>query len=178
MASAGRTERRRGRGAGLSVTGFPRTRRLDQPERLDGGRIGALPAPIPEPALFPPVADLLAKDGYTSWRDVSFLGSWVDLYARAETGHTIAVELKIADWRRALAQARLLRNSAHAVYIALWAPYVHRGLTEEAQALLAGAGVGLLSVNGHCTVKLASAANEPRYLEQVHLPRRPSRRAS
>jgi hypothetical protein len=177
MASAGRSERRRGRGAGLSVTGFPRTRRLDQPERLDGDHIGALPAPIPEPALFPPVADKLAKDGYTSWRDVSFLGSWIDLYARAETGHTIAVELKVADWRRALAQAQLLRNSANAVYIALWAPYVHRAMTDQGLALLADAGVGLLSVNGNCTVKLASVTNEPRYLEHVHLPRRPSRRA-
>jgi hypothetical protein len=177
VASGAKTERRRGRGAGLSVTGFPRTRRLDQPERLGGAHTGVLPAPIREQALFPPVADALVKDGYTSWRDVSFLGSWIDLYARAETGHTIAVELKIADWRRALAQARLLRNSAHAVYIALWAPYVHRALTEEAQALLTGAGVGLFSVNGRCAEKLAPAANEPRYLEQVHLPRRPSRRA-
>jgi hypothetical protein len=175
MASARRTERRRGRGAGLSVTGFPRTRRLHQPERLDDG--GTLPAPIPEPALFPPVADALAKDGYTSWRDVSFLGSWIDLYARTEAGQTIAVELKIADWRRALSQAQVLRNSAHGVYIALWAPYVHRALTEEAQALLTRAGVGLLSVNGQCTVKLVPAANEPRYLEHVHLPQRPSRRA-
>jgi hypothetical protein len=177
MASAGRTERRRGRGAGLSVTGFPRTRRLDQPERLQDERIAALPAPIPEQALFPPVADAFASEGYTSWRDVSFLGSWIDLYARTDTGHTIAVELKIADWRRALGQARLLRNSAHSVYIALWAPYVHRAMTSEGQALLAGAGIGLLSVNGRCTVKLASATNEPRYLEHVHLPQRPSRRA-
>jgi hypothetical protein len=159
------------------VTGFPRTRRLDQPERLDHDRSGALPAPIPELALFPPVADALAKDGYTSWRDVSFLGSWIDLYARTEAGQTIAVELKVADWRRALAQARLLCNGAHAVYIALWAPYVHRAMTENAQALLTGAGVGLLSVNGNCAVKLEPAANEPRYLEHVHLPPRPSRRA-
>jgi hypothetical protein len=177
MASVGRTERRRGRGAGLSVIGFPRTRRLDQPERLRDVHTAALPAPIPELALFPPVADALAADGYTSWRDVSFFGSWIDLYARTEAGHTIAVELKVADWRRALAQARLLRNSAHFVYIALWAPYVHRAMTAEGQALLAAAGVGLLSVNGHCAVKLAPAANEPRYLEHVHLPRRPSRRA-
>lgn len=99
------------------------------------------------------------------------------LYAQSETGNTIAVELKVADWRRALEQARLLRNGAHSVYIALWAPYVHRAMTDEGQALLANAGVGLLSVNGHCTVKLASATNEPRYLKHVHLPRRPSRRA-
>ncbi len=177
MASAGRTERRRGRGAGLSVTGFPRTRRLDQPERLQDEPTAALPAPIPEQALFPPVANALATEGYTSWREVSYLGSWIDLYARTDTGHTIAVELKVADWRRALVQARLLRNSAHSVYIALWAPYVHRAMTTEGQTLLAGAGIGLLSVNGRCIVKLASAENEPRYLEHVHIPQHPSRRA-
>jgi hypothetical protein len=159
------------------VTGFPRTRRLDQPERLQAERAAALPAPIPELALFPPVADSLARDGYTSWREVSFLGSWIDLYARTDRGHTIAVELKVADWRRALAQARLLRNSAHSVYIALWAPYVHRAMTSEGQALLASAGIGLLSVNGRCTVKLVSAMKEPRYLQHVHIPQHPSRRA-
>jgi hypothetical protein len=177
MASRAKTERRRGRGAGRSVTGFPRTRRLDQPERLDDGCTDVLPAPIPEPALFPPIADALAAMGYTSWRDVSFLGSWIDLYARAATGHTIAVELKVTDWRRALTQARLLRNSAHAVYIAVWAPYVHRAMTEDAQTLLTSAGVGLISVNGHSAEKLAAAPNEPRYLKHVQLPRRPSRRA-
>ncbi len=180
MTPGAKTERRRGRGAGLSVTGFPRTRRLDQPERIgnaDKGHGQVLPAPIPELALFPPVADALAEKGYTSWREVSFLGSWIDLYARAETGHTMAIELKIADWRRALTQARLLRNSAHAVYIALWSPYVHRAMTDEAQALIASAGIGLLSVNGHSTEKLVAAPNEPRYLEHVHLPRHPSRRA-
>ena len=177
MASGAKPERRRGRGAGLSVTGFPRTRRLDQPERLGGLHTEVLPAPIPEQALFPPVADGLAAKGYTSWRDVSFLGSWIDLYARAETGHTIAVELKVTDWRRALTQARLLRNSAHAVYIAVWAPYVHRAMTADAHSLLADAGVGLLSVNGHSSEKLAAAPNEPRYLQHVHLPRHPSRRA-
>jgi hypothetical protein len=123
------------------------------------------------------VADALASEGYTSWREVSFLGSWIDLYARREDGHTLAVELKVADWRRALAQARLLRNSAHSVFIALWAPYVHRATTAEGQRLLGVAGVGLLSVNGRCAVKLAAAANQPRYLEHVHLPRHPSRRA-
>jgi hypothetical protein len=177
MASADRIERRRGRGAGLNVTGFPRTRRLDQPERHPDRPTVLLPAPIPEPALFPPVADALTAEGYTCWRDVSFLGSWIDLYARTREGKTIAVELKIADWRRAFAQARLLRNSAHLVFIGLWAPYVHRAMTEEAQALLGAAGIGLLSINGHSAVKLAAGANEPRYLERVQLPGRPSRRA-
>jgi hypothetical protein len=160
------------------VTGFARTRRLDQPERSVDRSAPTLPRPIPESALYPPVADALAATGYTSWRDVSFLGSWVDLYARNEGGDTIAVELKISDWRRALAQARRLRNGAHVVYIALWAPYVHRALTDDARSALVHSGVGLFCVNGACVEKIAPTRNAlPRYLEHVTVSRYPSRRA-
>ena len=76
-----RTTTRRGRGRGVVVTGYSRTKRVNEPERKAGVR---LPSPIPESALYKSLATHLSGLGYTCWRDVSFLGSWIDLLARRD----------------------------------------------------------------------------------------------
>lgn len=167
------THTRRGRGRGVLVSGYSRTARLDLPE---GGE-GTLPRPIPESALYPTVARHLNHLGFTCWRDVSFLGRWIDLYALNEaSGRAIAVELKVSDWRRALTQARIARGSADEAWVALWAPYVHRALTPGALGAFADAGVGIMSVNGECRVKLQPRPSEARYRAHIILPSRCSHR--
>lgn len=163
---------RRGRGRGRPVSGYSRTRRLDLPER----GVGTLPRPIPEDALYPVVAAYLTAQGLTCWRDVSFLGSWIDLYARRENSESVAIELKVADWRRALQQALLARGSAERTYVGLWAPYVHRALTPTALRAFRAAGVGLLGLNGACEIKIEAAHRRARFGRYVILPARASHR--
>lgn len=167
------TKRRRGRGRGQVVRGYPRPARLNLPA-AGSHPPGGLPEPIPEAALYPAVARLLVGQGFSCWRDVSYLGRWIDLYAQDRLGNTIAVELKVADWRRALTQARLVRPSATQTYIGLWAPYIHRAETEEASESLERAGVGLLSVNGACTVLRAAPQGDAKYRRWVKTPPRAS----
>ncbi len=122
------------------------------------------------------VARALVAEGFTCWRETSFLGVWIDLYGRTADGRSIAVEVKVSDWTGALRQAIRIRNAAEHVYVALWAPYVHRALTEKAQSLFEEAGVGLLSVNGDCVIKTESPARRPRYPDSVLPSGRPNYR--
>jgi hypothetical protein len=154
----------------VAVSGYSRTRRLHLPES-DGS---PLPKPIPENALYPAVARELAASGFTCWRDVSFLGRWIDLYARDADGELVAVEFKVTSWQRAFRQALLGRSAAHRTYVGLWAPYVHRALAPETLATFRAAGVGLLSVNGSCEVKLPAAERGAPYARYVILPPRAS----
>lgn len=167
------TKNRRGRGRGQIVRGYPRPVRLNLPAA--GSRPpGGLPDPIPEAALYPTVARWLVDQGFSCWRDVSYLGRWIDLYAEHPLGATVAVELKVTDWKKGFSQAQLVRPSAALTYVGLWAPYVHRARTSEATQTLEAAGVGLLSVNGECTVLLAASSGDARYGRWVKTPRRAS----
>jgi hypothetical protein len=75
----------------------------------------------------------------------------------------------VTDWRGALRQARLVSNSAQRIYVAVWAPYVHRALTAEAREEFVELGIGLLSVNGRCEVKIPARQRVPRYPDAVLL---------
>jgi hypothetical protein len=121
--------------------------------------------------MYPVVARHLAREGFRCWRDVSFLGAWIDLFGRS-TESSVAIELKVSDWKRALRQAARVRNSADQAYVAIWAPYVHRALTLEAQRAFRYHGVGLLSVNGSVEIRVPSVRRTPRYPTAVVLPRR------
>lgn len=155
--------RRAGRGRGVLVRKGPKPPTLD----TASGGAGPLPVPIPESALYPVIAAHLRHLGYTCWREASFLGSWIDVYGRSQHGQTVSVEAKVKDWKRALRQAELVRNSAERVFVAVWAPYVHRALTESARAEFERTGVGLLSVNGHCEVMIEARSRPPRYPDSV-----------
>ena len=168
-------ESRRGRGRGQLVRGYPRPRRLHMPaagSRPEGG----LPEPVPEAALYPPIARWLTSCGYICWRDVSYLGRWIDLFAERSDGRTIAVELKVTDWSRGLRQARLVQPAVTDAYVAVWAPYVHRAQSEEARIRFAETGVGLLAVNGNCEEVLAPSPGAANYGRWIQRPSRPSHR--
>lgn len=170
-----RPEIRRGRGRGQLVRGYPRPARL--PSAAAGSRPeGGLPEPIPEAALYPVVARWLTSQGYVCWRDVSYLGRWIDLFAEHPDGQTVAVELKVADWKRALLQARLVQPSVTRVYIGLWAPFVHRAQAAHAEDALVRSGVGLLAINGGCEVLAEPTIGTALYGRWVQKPSRASHR--
>lgn len=112
------------------------------------------------------------------WREVSYLGSWIDLFAEHPGGQTIAVELKVTDWARALQQAQIVQPAANRSYVGLWAPYVHRAQSERAKKSFEGSGVGLLSINGECEVLAESTQSTASYGRWVLKPARASHRPS
>jgi hypothetical protein len=163
-------KKRRGRGRGQVVHGYPRPARLHLPAA--GSRPpGGLPSPIPEAALYPTVARWLTDQGFSCWRDVSYLGRWIDLFAKHPSGRTVAVELKVTDWRRAFDQARMAQPAASQTYIGLWAPYVHRAESPDATEALQRSGIGLLCVNGECTVRLKARRRRAEYRRWVITPK-------
>ena len=149
-----------------------RTTRVSSPEWTGEGR---QPEPIAESALYGPLARCLASTGYACWQEASFLGSWIDAFGRREAdGHTIAVELKVQHWQKALEQAKRILPAAHEVYVGVWAPYVHRCLSAENATQFMRSGVGLLSVNGEVEIKIPANPSSAIYGPHVLLPRRAS----
>lgn len=103
-----------------------------------------------ESTLFEPVAAYLRRKGYR-WqeKEVPFYEYRVDLYGFSKAcGHTVAVELKLHKWQRALEQAVLYQLCADFAYIAMPVSSIVRVNAE----LLENHGIGLLAVreNGHC----------------------------
>lgn len=86
----------------------------------------------------------MRKRGYSQIGDeVSFYDLRVDLYGYSPANDkTVAIELKLARWRRAFVQAIQYTLCADVSYIALPASVIPRVDT----ALLAAHGLGLLSV--------------------------------
>lgn len=84
------------------------------------------------------------KCGFLTQEEVPFLFKVADLFCFNEgTGECVAVEVKIRNWREALAQALVYQLMADRVYIALNDNYIN----VVDRSLLTDKGVGLLSVS-------------------------------
>jgi hypothetical protein len=166
---------RRGRGRGQLVSGYPSNAGLNMPAagaRPEGG----LPSPIAEGALYRPVARWLTEQGFVCWRDVSYLGCWIDLFAEGPGRETVAVELKVTDWKRGLRQAQIVQPAVNRTFLGIWAPYVHRAGSPAGVEALRASGIGLLSVNGHCERLRAAKRHRAPYRRWVVPPSRASHR--
>ena len=71
--------------------------------------------------------------------------------------HTIAVELKVDDWRRAVRQAYLNRWAVHESFVGIW----HSRLTCKAWDHAHEAGVGILIVTPRTVYPLAASSESP-----------------
>lgn len=86
--------------------------------------------------------------------ELPFYAHRIDLYGySAATDCTVAVELKLRNWRRALEQALVYQLCSDYVFIAVPAATVCRVDLDE----LRGHGVGLLSVSGRTCVEALPA---------------------
>jgi hypothetical protein len=75
---------------------------------------------VPEYQLQDAVAEYLRKQGYIVTHEIQFFTKRIDLFAVSrESLATMAVEVKIHNWKRALLQARAYLLCADYVYIAL-----------------------------------------------------------
>jgi len=101
---------------------------------------------IPEAKLLKPVLRLFPCRAYIHLEQVPLGRKKIDLVCldrRAAIG--TSVELKVADWRRAVWQAAINFQVTEFSYIALWHEFVHRAVSEI--ELLKHYGVGLIGVD-------------------------------
>ena len=89
--------------------------------------------------------------------EVPLNGRYADLVAQRD-GELVAVELKMEDWREALAQAMHYQVAAHRAFIAM--PLNHAILPLRQRSRLERQGVGLLGVHPLGEVRVLLEARE------------------
>jgi hypothetical protein len=100
-----------------------------------------------ETDLIAPLVKTYAEKGYRAFAEVQLSSRWIDvLLVHEENEETIAVELKLTDWKRAYRQAKVYPIAADYVYVGMPEQYIHRAL--EHSDYFQGLGIGLLSING------------------------------
>ena len=114
-----------------------------------------------EKQLLKPVAKFAQEQGFClQEHELPFYEYRIDLYGfSAHHNSTVAFELKLNDWRRALEQALLYQLCSDYVYIAM--PERSAGRVDMAE--LKSQGIGLISVleSGDCSCLLPAAAQCP-----------------
>lgn len=119
---------------------------------------------VPEDQLQKAVAEYFIKQGFIVLSEVQFFSKRIDLYAvdRASL-KTVAVEVKIHDWKRALRQARAYLLCADYVYIALPSSLAHkvatRNIDKDSIGFLAVKSVGESPQEWDVSVAMPSAAS-------------------
>ncbi|MBM7866989.1 hypothetical protein GTO89_05065 [Heliobacterium gestii] len=96
--------------------------------------------------LIAPVVKSFSDRGYRAYAEVKLSSRWIDVYLINEnTFETIAIELKLTNWKKAYQQAKVYPLVADYVYIGMPEKYVHRALDNI--DLFKKLGVGILSVS-------------------------------
>ena len=110
--------------------------------------------PKRESMLLPAVRAYFKKQYEQHTTELPFYAHRIDLYGySAATDCTVAVELKLHDWRRALEQALVYQLCADYVFIAVPAATAERVNLDELRVH----GIGLLSVSGRKCVETLAA---------------------
>lgn len=113
-----------------------------------------------ESSLFDPVAGYIKRKGFRfQTSELPFYERSVDIYGFSKiTNKTIAIELKLHKWKKAIEQALLYQLCADEAYIAMPKKFVGRVNLD----LLAKYGIGLISVSetGRCR-KMVEARQSP-----------------
>lgn len=101
-----------------------------------------------------PVLKLFPEPSYSYFEQVPLGRKRIDLvFVRQDALQAVSVELKIADWKRALWQATINRQVCDESYIAIWHGFAHRAMNHV--ELLGAYGVGLIVVeHSSATVRL------------------------
>ena len=96
-----------------------------------------------EEQLYEPIAEHFRSKGYVVYREAKVAGRWCDLLAVGSD--IVAVELKVRDWRTALAQAKSYQLGAHYALVAMPLDHVLPALRSRDK--FEKDGVGLLAVS-------------------------------
>lgn len=104
-----------------------------------------LPRPAPEESLRVPVVRHFQRLGYDVSIEVPFYSRYADVAGVNGRGDVFAVELKLADWRAALQQAKAYQLGATKSYVGLPVGKLTTPLNHK--ALFLRDGVGLLAID-------------------------------
>jgi hypothetical protein len=108
-----------------------------------------------ESRLYAPVERFLGTD-YLTRREVRVGSKIVDIFAVSKKAdESLAIELKVSNWKRALKQAATYQTFAKYSYVALPRSHVHRALTHA--SMFRSLGVGLMSVKRDVEVHIEPA---------------------
>lgn len=105
-----------------------------------------------ERELVKPVKEYFESKNYSTFEEVKLFARNIDVVAK-RGNDIVAIELKLRDWRRALAQACLNLRVSNFSYIALPEPIWDR-INKSVYTASIEQGIGLLSVNGVTTLIL------------------------
>lgn len=110
-----------------------------------------------EAALREPVGQHYRREGFAVRLEVPLNGRYADVVAQRGE-ELVAIELKLEDWREALAQAMHYQVAAHRAYIAM--PLDHAILPLRQRSRLERQGIGLLGVHPLGEVRTLVEARE------------------
>jgi hypothetical protein len=101
--------------------------------------------PLKESALLPPVSAYVRRLGYRfQVQELGFYEYRIDIYGFSSgKNSTVAIELKLHKWQRAVQQALIYQLCSDFVFIAM--PF--RAIRSVDRALLEGHGIGLLAID-------------------------------
>ena len=119
--------------------------------------------------LIKPVSDYFKKSGYKVRYEIKIGFCRADIVA-FKGEKTIAVELKISDWKKAIIQAKNYQLGCNYVYLAI--PLLRAyNILRKAETLLKKEGIGLLVINEKtCEVnKIINAKRSNKQLGKVSL---------
>ena len=107
-----------------------------------------------EEELLAPVRRYAKRKGFTAqFAELPFFDYRIDLYAVSRpSGDTIAVELKMKNWRRALHQALIYQLCSDYVFIAL--PVTKAGIVDTTELSKHGVGLILVGLDRRCRLAL------------------------
>ena len=107
-----------------------------------------------EEELLAPVRRYATRQGFTAqFAELPFFEYRIDLYAVSKpSGDTIAVELKMKNWRRALHQALIYQLCSDYVFIAL--PITKAGVVDTTELSRHGVGLIVVGRDRRCRVAL------------------------
>lgn len=112
-----------------------------------------------ESEMLEPVLTLFPSSSYRHLEQVCLGRKRIDVVClRKAEPFVVAIELKIADWRRALWQANLNLQISNESYIAIWEDFVHRA--EKHSEVLKSYGVGLIAVSSD-SARIIAPSRDP-----------------
>jgi hypothetical protein len=113
-----------------------------------------------ESQLLKPVERFARGKGFSLQRvELPFYEYRIDLYGFSRKHDaTVAIELKLSDWRRAIEQTMLYQLCADFVYIAM--PYKSASRVDAAQLVLHGIGLIAVLESGMCSCMLQAARHD------------------
>lgn len=103
--------------------------------------------------LLAPLAKYYMDKGYRAFAEVKFSSRWIDVYlVNEETNESIAIELKLANWKKAYKQAKVYPLVADFVFVGMPKEFIHRALDKK--DWFHETGIGLLSIGEEIEVVL------------------------